>query len=305
MDNIKKNFDAVKKKYDAGQSPLELIGQLSKICLDKLAECQEIDYNSLGDKHYYVLGDGDLSRPYRKDLLIMDGEAFLKAWNKLIDSKGDQCYGLEESEINKIIYTAVMAFAMCYDIYKNKSRKTPGTYFEIVLGSLISMILPMAYARTKFIPLTPDVTAKPEDVVQTLAELEEEAADNSGNVSTDIVFRVSEKRAIVIPAKTTTRERVVQPFAHQRILDSCFGEGAYVSLLCCVSETQRDDDQVKVNDICVPNTIKLFQRHLAKMGGIFYLDPPKRYLQLNGDNGLSVGTIGELLSSHLKKVANS
>lgn len=306
MDQINKTFKTLKKKYDAGQNPLDEIGVLAQQCINRLCNnTRELDYKSLGQKHYYVLADQELSRPFRKDLFIMNAEDFRLKWQQLLAARGDCKFNLSDTDINKVVYTAVMSFAMCFDIWKNKSRKTPGTFFEVVLGSLIAFILPQGFTRTKFIPLiqaeVADIDGSSEAAQVGIGD-DAEAVEDSGNVSTDIVFKINDAKSLVIPAKTTTRERVVQPFAHQRILDSFFGEGVYVSLLCCVSETQRDDDDVKVNDICVPNTIKLFQKHLAKMGGIFYLDPPARYLTLNGENGLKVGTIGALLCSDLNEI---
>jgi hypothetical protein len=108
-------------------------------------------------------------------------------------------------------------------------------------------------------------------------------------------------QCIVFPVKITTRERIVQPFAHQRILDSVFGEGQYKSVLVCVSETQRDKEN-NVKEICVPGTIRLFQKHLARLSGIYYLDPPERYLNADLQEVISVGTLGQLLTSTLPEL---
>ena len=105
----------------------------------------------------------------------------------------------------------------------------------------------------------------------------------------------------MIPAKITTRERIVQPFAHQRILDSVFGAHHYNSILTCVSETQRHGPN-GVKEICVPGTIRLFQKHLAVMAGIYYLDPPSRYLAKDVTSVIKVATVGELIHSDLAKL---
>jgi hypothetical protein len=131
-------------------------------------------------------------------------------------------------------------------------------------------------------------------------ESDELAADMS-SVATDIVFEYCGK-GVVIPAKITTRERIVQPFAHQKILDGVFGVGRYISLLICVSETQRSDKDGRVNEICVPGTITLFQKHLAQLNGIYYLDPPQRYLALNAKNIVSVQSLGFLFAEGLANI---
>lgn len=296
MENIANAFKSVKKSYDSGRRPLSEIERLTIFCIDKINSIGEMDYGFLRAKHYHVKfadinSRKNKSRPFRKDLFFLDVDEFKESWKRIISSKGKCCFLSSDDSINKCIYTVVMSFSMCYDIWKNGSRKTPGTYFEIVLGSLLGEVLPVEYTRTKSVSLLSKVEAE---------ESMEDA--DTGNVATDIVFKIENGKSIVIPVKITTRERVVQPFAHQRILDGAFGEGIYTSLLCCVSETQRDDKKTKVNDICVPNTIILFQKHLAKIGGIFYLDPPDKYLELDGVNSLAVSTIGGLFNNRLATI---
>ncbi|WP_425992189.1 hypothetical protein, partial [Brevundimonas sp. TWP2-3-2] len=105
--------------------------------------------------------------------------------------------------------------------------------------------------------------------------------------------RGSRQYSIVVPLKITTRERIVQPFAHQRILDGRFGAGRYRSMILCVSETQLDAKTSTVKQICVPGTIKLFQRYLASVEGLYYADPPARYLHKDVTSVITVGTVGD------------
>ena len=306
MDNIKKQFDLTKKLYDKGCSPLAEVAETVQICLNKLQPLATRAYGVCSSKPYSIFEvDGQKSRPILTSLLNTDRDVFRRNWNRLVASASGISHRFEisEAEANATLYTAIMSFAACYDIWKPKSRKTPGTFFEIVLGSLISQILPEG-KRTKFIPLPPPPKKIQALLASDMQEIcpqddavdsEETDTDSAGSVSTDIVFNLPGDIGIVIPAKITTRERIVQPFAHQRILDSAMGEGRYISLLTCVSETQRDDKKESVNEICVPGTIALFQEHLAKLGGIYYLDPPRRYLQLSEAGEIEVASVGALL----------
>ena len=149
-----------------------------------------------------------------------------------------------------------------------------------MLGSLLAAVLP-EHKRVKHIPL---------------AGLEDDPSGES--VSTDIVFQKgTEQAGLVIPAKITTRERIVQVYAHQRILDSVY-PGAYKTTLIAVSETQRQA-RGGVNDICVPGTLKLFQRHLAPISGIYYIDPPARYLSPDLTRIVKVSDLQTLLREDL------
>jgi hypothetical protein len=174
----------------------------------------------------------------------------------------------------------VTAFCLCYDVWKSKSRKTPGTFFEVLIGSAARVRFP-GLALTKHIPINGlPVTEAVDAMIETGTNEETEHAVEAltgDSVSTDLVLAdPARERGAVIPLKITTRERIVQPFAHQRILDSAY-PGRFASFLACISEVQRDDSTGTVKQICVPGTVALFQKHLARLNGLYYCDIPVRY----------------------------
>lgn len=280
MNQIESSHRAIKRAYDLGASPIKELGNLAEIAIAKLAKTGVSRY-AHGDKNYICLKDADsLSRPILEELFIRDNIVFRNLWCRFIASiDNDRHLSLMSAiDIDRVMYTAIMGFAAYYDIWKPKSRKTPGTHFELLLGSVLSQFMPQL-TRTKFISLP----------------------NQDEKVSTDIVFG-NENGGLVIPAKITTRERIVQPYAHQRILDSIFPDGRYKSVLMCVSETQRDDDNKHVNDICVPGTVKLFQAHLSNLSGIYYLDPPARYMQKDISAIVRVATYSALFREDLPRL---
>lgn len=275
MKNIVIKHAVIKKMYDSGVSPIEELKDITLECLQLLSVVERYDYGYVGTKHYFCYFSEKYSRPVATNLFILEPQEFVFLWDRLfsgIDEINHSC-SLDEISIDRVIYTAIMSFAICFDIWKSESRKTPGTHFEILLGSTLDLFL-RGFARSKHI---------------VLPELDK--------LSTDIAFS-NEGITLVFPAKTTTRERIVQPYAHQRILDS-LSPGKYKSILLCVSETQRDNKNTKVNDICVPGTIKLYQAHMSNISGIYYLDPPQRYLQDDILELVKVSTIGHLLKYDL------
>ncbi|EGA2714203.1 type II site-specific deoxyribonuclease, partial [Salmonella enterica] len=170
-----------------------------------------------------------------------------------------------------------------FDLWKKGSRKTPGTVFEIYIAALLKVMLPNEIF-SKHIPLIDQINS------------DEELTDPA-SVSTDVVIKSGENvnRGVVIPLKITTRERIVQPFAQQRILDSYFGNGVFNSFLACISETQQDKINRKVNHICVPGTIRLYQKYLSNVAGMYYCDIPERYLQADLTDIIPVKSMGEFL----------
>lgn len=284
MDDIHRAYSETKQAYDGGGSPpIEALADLAALCLAKLSSRSRARHiANLSGKEYHVFVDGSaISRPFLPAMFLSSTQAFRAAWREVASSArpAERRFCADPCLVDRALYTAITAFCVCYDLWKPGSRKTPGTVFEVLLGSLMQLALPR-YTRLKHIA----IPGEPE------------------HVSTDIVFmRPHNSGGIVIPAKITTRERIVQPFAHQRILDSVFGEGTFTSVLVCVSELQRDRTS-NVNEICVPGTIRLFQRHLSSLAGIYYLDPPSRYLQTDIVSIIRIGTIGELLTSRLTEI---
>jgi len=283
MTRIDLLLKTLKAPYDNGQNPVALIGTLAAYCLKKLqSKATTRRLADVGEKEYWLFeSNGRMSRPYLRERLVTSTSGFSRKWTlfkKSFDSQ-EKRIDLDGNQVNDLLYTAITTFSVCYDLWKPKSRKTPGTFFEVIMGSVLGKLLP-DYSRDKhvLIPKQPE------------------------NVSTDIVFSLPDKPGgLVIPVKITTRERIVQPFAHQRILDSVFGEQTYRSILVCMSEMQRDGDS-NAKEICVPGTIRLFQLHLARLKRIYYLDPPWRYLQKDVSSVLSVRTVGDLLTTDLSEL---
>lgn len=304
MDTIRKRQIQAKKKYDQGENPFSDLYDISMYCLRKLNSVTRKEATcSQNNKSFWIYESSkNYSRPVKQDLFISQIDQFDSKWQEFlskINSK-TKTIALETHEINKILYSAIIAFSVCFDLWKPKSRKTPGTYFEILVGSILGELLDQ-YNRSKHIPI-PGSSESVSTDSESVSTDSESVSTDSQSVSTDIVFSKSnDQLGLVIPVKITTRERIVQPYAHQRILDSCFGEGKYISILICVSESQRDE-HIGVKEICVPGTIKLFQEHLARLGGIYYLDPPTRYLEPDLSKSIKIDSLGSFLSKDLSKL---
>lgn len=246
-----------------------------------------------------------VSRPVRPDIYIADPNDLSQFHDEFLQLLYRAPTTWNEQEItlaNRVVYTAVMNVACCYDLWQRSSRKTPGTFFEILMAGLLQCMLPNA-AFSKHIPLNlllhdAEVT---EGTITNPDQVEDADEDDATGVSTDLVIGIPNQHGgVVIPLKITTRERIVQPFAHQRILDSAFGEGQFKSLLVCISETQLDDKTRSVKQVCVPGTVKLFQKYLAKLGGIYYCDIPQRYAKADMQRIVPVRSVGQFFEDIAK-----
>ncbi|MCK1354627.1 hypothetical protein IVB56_27150 [Bradyrhizobium sp. CW7] len=118
----------------------------------------------------------------------------------------------EIEAVTRYIYTAVMAFAVAYDLWKPGSRKTPGKFFEVLMAGFMGLHFPR-HPLSKHVNLGAmlgEDTEGEEQEARELTGVDEEADESS--VSTDLVIKSpSKEKWAVVPLKITTRERVVHP----------------------------------------------------------------------------------------------
>lgn len=310
MKDIKDGMTAISKLYNTKKTHILESANLVCIALEKLNALASYEY--YGDfkgnpnvSYCAFTNSGNISRPVRPDIFYSNSGEFSHAFSALMESfqrTPDHWTHEEKKRANDVVYTGVMAIACCYDLWQRGSRKTPGTFFEIFMAGILQEVF-AEYYFSKHIPLTEfleggelDNDAIAEAANENIEDDSEdpELKDSVSSLSTDLVIKsVISGKSLVIPFKITTRERIVQPFAHQRILDSAFGIGRFTSFIVCISETQQDKKNSKVNQVCVPGTVKLYQKHLAPVGGLYYCDTPQRYNALDMQKLLPVKTVGD------------
>ena len=99
-------------------------------------------------------------------------------------------------------------------------------------------------------------------------------------IPTDFVFDLgSGKNRVHLPIKLSTRERVVQVWAHQRALDGMHGTARFKGILVVMSETNKQKD-ISATEVCLPNQWMAYQMYIAQLFRIYYLDLPEKYVTL-------------------------
>lgn len=283
-DAVQQPLEELKSLYNKQKrNPLEQIaevavGALGLISKAKLEEVGTLTSETLGTKTYLAFLRGKArSRPVHADLFHPRG--FRGAWAELLAAVDQPHHRLQYTHTDRALYTCIQAVACAVDLYTPRSTKTPGTFFEIVMGSLLSEVLGQPHGAE--IPLPDDV-----------------------DLPTDIVFDAPAIGArLVVPTKTSSRERISQAYVHQFLLNVLKPEGrVHHSLLCLVGEVQHMEDRKEgLQETCVPNQVALYQKYLAELLGLFYLDPPFRYLELARAGKVPVATISFLLSDKLRE----
>jgi len=219
------------------------------------------------DKIYFSFslrkGRPKFSRSVNKDLFSFNAERRLHHFLK--GSLSD----IPFNERQRLLYTTAMSYCCASDMLRTGDQKTPATFFECLIGHL--------FARS--------FGVNPRTQVEVL-RLEEE----SSTLPTDFIFDIGPaKPKFHVPVKTSTRERVIQVFAHQRVLDGVHGFGKFTGILVCLTETKLDHKSKEVIEICVPRQWNLYQRFIAPMKRFYYFDVPKKYENLTkGDPPMAV-----------------
>jgi hypothetical protein len=160
--------------------------------------------------------------------------------------------------LDQLLYTAAMSFCVASDLIGEGNKKSPGTFFEIFIGHLVALTLKVNPAKKVVVPTI-------------------DAAETDNTLPTDFIFDLGPgKSRIHMPVKTSTRERVVQAWAHQRVLEGMLGAGRYKGVLVVLTETNKQKD-VSVVEVCLPGQWRAYQMYIAPMFRVYYLDLPKAY----------------------------
>jgi hypothetical protein len=194
-----------------------------------------------------------IARPANKEFFERDEKIISKLWSAWQNNL------LPDSRKSSLLYTVALAPCLAMELFDRQNKKGPATYFECLIGYIFAKSLMRNPQQQVSLPILG------EDVKMTM----------------DFLFDMGPAHSnIHLPVKMSTRERVVQAWAHQRLLDSAYGEGSYKGIMVLFSETKLDSRSREVVEICVPDQWLTYQLLLAKMDRIYYFDIPNRYYSL-------------------------
>lgn len=243
------------RSSDAGQSIIDL----AVIALDFLvAECEQVGLRSLvpGKEYVSYSRNGVVARPANLRLFMPDSGLIARGWQLISDENPDS------HELERALYTMALAPCLAMELLNRNNKKAPATYFECVIGHIFAKSLNSNPVKGARLPI----------------------GENDVRMTMDFLFQTSGGDPnIHLPVKMSTRERVVQAWAHQRLLDSAYGSGYYTGVMVVFSETKLDAKKLEVVEICVPDQWLVYQSLLSKMERIYYFDLPVRYQALTDD----------------------
>ena len=275
---MKISFDLLKKKVNArGFGPsahLALLNLYEESSL-LVAGSSKISLTSKVDgKTYFAFSTGPkvLSRAINELLFDPSTELVMDILKYLLQGKRQ---GWTAAQITKAFYTVAITCCAARDLTSTSDRKTQGTFFEYLCAMIIQGTL--GVIPTRSLPVL--------------------NLDLKGSLPTDFIFDLGpEKPKFHLPVKTSTRERIIQVWAHQRVLDGVYGVGRFLAIPFILTETKLDVAKQEVTEICLPWQWRLYQMHIASLWNVCYLDMPNGYRALDTVfPRVAISTVGEFL----------
>jgi hypothetical protein len=243
---------AISLKGLGGAPVAELISQMARRARHLLAHAKQEGLASKTGKTYFHFLGADESRPVNAALYVPSEEEFEHLSHGFLNG----FEGCSPEEIVRATYSIAFGVMAANDVHK-VGRKASATFFEVLIGHIVARAIGVAPRKKVIIP------------------------ESGAKLPTDYVFDPGKgRRKIHLPLKTSTRERAVQAWVHQLVLERIFGADEYLGALVVGSETNKRKISGDVVEICVPGQLQMFQSRLTRMTRVYYLDPPQPYLDL-------------------------
>jgi len=223
------------------------------------AERADLSSKVAGKKYYEFRRRGFHSRCINEGIFSDDANFVLDCLDSLL-TNGISSF--PPPDVTKALYSAAISFCASVDLVKKGDQKTPGTFFEYLCAPILQTFLGVAPSRS----------------------LEVLNLDLKTRLPTDFIFDLgARKPKFHVPVKTSTRERIIQVFAHQRVLDGVYGSGRFLAMPMVMAETKTDAKTNEVTEICLPDQWRLYHLHIARFWKVVYFDLPAGYEKLSGE----------------------
>jgi len=235
-------------------------------------QCKRIDLISkVPDKKYTAFTYKNIvSRPVNSAFFVEDCDSIRKEWQNWLRGR------IHADALTRMSYTVALAPCLAMELFDRNNKKGPATYFENFIGHIFARELQIQPRKQASLPI----------------------CGRNVRLTMDFLFDADNGVRLHLPVKMSTRERVVQAWAHQRLLDGAYGVGVYKGIMVLFSETKLDSKSHEVVEICVPDQWLAYQSLLAKIDRIYYFDVPARYQELTDTYPklIQIRQFGELFS---------
>jgi hypothetical protein len=243
-----------------GEENTRLLDDIYSTCLNFLGRLPKRDLLSKveGKEYFAFERRGEISRAINKGLYLGD----IREWRNLRNAMDrNNLREFNAQRITRVLYSMAISFCAGVDLIKKGDQKTPGTFFEYFVAYFFTW----------------RVGVEPSSSIQILNVDQEDT-----KLPTDFIFNLGPRsRKFHMPIKTSSRERSIMLWAHQRLLDGIYGSERFMGTPVLLAETKTDKAKREVVEICLPDQWRVYQLYIAKLKRIYYLDLPAAYAKLN------------------------
>lgn len=257
VEEFKKIGVVAKREGLESEASSESLVKCVEMSLDLLKNSNRSPINSRvpGKEYFSFERGGKKTRGVNEGLFHDDAAAVVDVLQRLYEHEVPD----DPLFLQRCLYTAAISFPAARDLEGNGDQKSPGTFLEELVGNLIGRIYEVRPTTT--------VTAPTLDLEVSLP--------------TDLIFDLgSEKSRLHVPVKLSTRERVIQVWAHQRVLDGMHGVNRFKGMLVVLGETNRKSGDNSIAEVCLPKQWTAYQMYIAQLARVYYFDVPEKYRNL-------------------------
>ena len=171
----------------------KMIFDLAHVSLKFLTtQCHQIELVSrVPGKHYFTFKkDLVLARPANAALFTNDPVIFRRLWKEWLNGS------ITKENFGKMSYTAALSPCLAMELFDRQNKKGPATYFECYIGHLFAKAVAVNPTKQVRLPVQ----------------------GRSVRMTMDFLLDIGQHfKKVHLPVKMSTRERVVQAWAHQRL----------------------------------------------------------------------------------------
>ncbi|MFC1799299.1 hypothetical protein ACFL2Z_00090 [Candidatus Eisenbacteria bacterium] len=269
-ENAKRACKADLTSREAGDAIVNL-ATLSLRFLEAQATLIDLVSRVPGKEYVTYKRNSVVARPANKRFFLRNEREVLALWESWRNQD------IEPTKLAEVSYTVALGPCLAMELLDRGNKKGPATYFEYLIGHIVARALRSNPKKRAVLPIR----------------------GRSVQMTMDFLFDMGSGRpGIHMPVKMSTRERVVQAWSHQRLLDSAYGDGTYKGIMVLFSETKLNSRSLEVVEICVPDQWLAYQSLLATLDRIYYFDVPERYRVLTETfpDLIQIRQIGEFFS---------
>jgi hypothetical protein len=188
-----------------------------------------------------------ITRPVRDDLFIWEADRIEDLVNRTLTAPWESA---KADGAEQMIYTLQQAVAMYLDIFhQSAAPRVVGTFFEAVIACSLNLTSGL-------------------EVISGTVQI----PDTDESIMMDLGLKKGDVTILLVATKTSTRERLSQPFVQKRILDQALLHPPK-SVLIVVGDVQRLRTD-RVQHTFTPGQFLLYWKYITPLDGVYYIDVP-------------------------------